>query len=58
MYDLITTSSLGSTLIEINFSDKEVQGYYEDGMRVPDDVCLLWTDDKYAIPSVVKALLC
>ncbi|KAF2089897.1 glycoside hydrolase family 115 protein [Saccharata proteae CBS 121410] len=23
----------------------EVQGYYEAGMRVPDDVTLLWTDD-------------
>ena len=29
--------------------DKEVQGYYEDGMRVPDDVTLLWSDDKYVI---------
>ena len=27
--------------------DKEVQGYYEDGMRVPDDVTLLWSDDKW-----------
>jgi hypothetical protein len=27
-------------------SDKEVQGFYEDGMTVPDDVTLLWTDDK------------
>ncbi|THH28766.1 hypothetical protein EUX98_g5425 [Antrodiella citrinella] len=26
---------------------KEVQGYYEDGMRVPDDITLLWTDDNY-----------
>ena len=26
---------------------KEVQGYYEDGMRVPDDVILLWTDDNW-----------
>ena len=26
--------------------DKEVQGYYEDGMRVPDDIVLMWTDDK------------
>lgn len=26
--------------------DKEVEGYYEDGMRVPDDVILLWSDDK------------
>lgn len=29
------------------WADKEVQGYYEDGMRVPDDVTLLWSDDKY-----------
>ncbi|HXC99237.1 MAG TPA: glycosyl hydrolase 115 family protein [Verrucomicrobiae bacterium] len=26
---------------------KEVQGYYEDGMRVPDDVTLLWCDDNW-----------
>ncbi|KAK7537394.1 uncharacterized protein J3D65DRAFT_696996 [Phyllosticta citribraziliensis] len=26
---------------------KEVQGYYEAGMRVPDDVTLLWTDDNW-----------
>jgi len=26
---------------------KEVQGYYERGMRVPDDVILLWTDDNW-----------
>lgn len=26
--------------------DKEVEGYYEDGLRVPDDVTLLWADDK------------
>ena len=29
------------------FADKEVQGYYDEGMRVPDDVILMWTDDKY-----------
>ena len=29
------------------YTDKEVEGYYEDGMRVPDYVTLLWTDDKY-----------
>lgn len=28
------------------YIDKEVQGYYEDGMTVPDDITLLWTDDK------------
>lgn len=26
---------------------KEVQGYYEQGMRVPDDVILLWCDDNW-----------
>ncbi len=26
---------------------KEVQGYYERGMRVPDDVVLLWCDDNW-----------
>lgn len=26
---------------------KEVGGYYEDGMRVPDDVTLLWADDNW-----------
>ncbi|KAF2666253.1 hypothetical protein BT63DRAFT_376868 [Microthyrium microscopicum] len=26
---------------------KEVQGYYEAGMRVPDDVVLLWADDNW-----------
>lgn len=26
---------------------KEVQGFYERGMRVPDDVTLLWTDDNF-----------
>ena len=28
------------------YVDKEVLGYYEDGMTVPDDITLLWTDDK------------
>jgi hypothetical protein len=27
---------------------KEVQDYYEKGMRVPDDVILLWCDDNWA----------
>lgn len=26
---------------------KEVQGYYEKGMRVPEDVTLLWADDNF-----------
>lgn len=28
------------------FLDKEVLGYYDAGMQVPDDITLLWTDDK------------
>lgn len=27
------------------FSDEEVEGYYQEGMPIPDDVTLLWTDD-------------
>lgn len=27
--------------------DQEVEGYYDLGLRVPDDVTLLWTDDTY-----------
>ena len=26
---------------------QEVQGYYEQGMEVPEDITLLWSDDKY-----------
>ena len=26
---------------------KEVQAYYEKGMRVPDDITLLWSDDNW-----------
>ena len=26
---------------------KEVQGYYDAGMRVPDDITLLWCDDNW-----------
>ena len=26
---------------------KEVQGYYEEGLRVPDDVTLLWAEDNW-----------
>ena len=29
------------------YTDKEVEGYYEDDMRILDYVTLLWTDDKY-----------
>ena len=36
-------------------TDKEVEGYYEAGMRVPDDVVLLWSDDKYVSTSSPRA---
>ncbi|KAI0354264.1 hypothetical protein OH77DRAFT_1426329 [Trametes cingulata] len=26
---------------------KEVEGYYDDGLRVPDDITLMWTDDNW-----------
>ncbi|THV03531.1 hypothetical protein K435DRAFT_747803 [Dendrothele bispora CBS 962.96] len=26
---------------------KEVQGYWEDGMKAPDDIALLWSDDNW-----------
>ena len=29
--------------------DSEVLMYYQDGMRVPDDVTLMWTDDKCVV---------
>ena len=28
---------------------QEVQGYYEQGMEVPEDITLLWSDDKYVL---------
>ncbi|CCM00715.1 uncharacterized protein FIBRA_02755 [Fibroporia radiculosa] len=37
---------------------KEVLGYYEDGMTVPEDIALLWTDDNYGnmerLPTVAE----
>lgn len=46
---------LGNTFSGVNVTTipqmwclyKEVLGYYEDGMIVPDDIALLWTDDNY-----------
>jgi hypothetical protein len=39
---------------------KEVQGYYEKGMRVPDDVTLLWCDDNWGnirrLPTAAERL--
>ena len=34
-----------------------MEGYYEDGMRVPDYVTLLWTDDKYVEVLDLELLL-
>jgi hypothetical protein len=34
----------------------EVQGYYELGLRVPDDVILLWADDKQVRFSIMYPL--
>ncbi|TCD67740.1 hypothetical protein EIP91_011982 [Steccherinum ochraceum] len=36
-----------STIPQLWCLYQEVQGYYEDGMRVPDDVTLLWADDNW-----------
>ena len=33
--------------VRAGYRYKEVQGYYERGMRVPDDVTLLWCDDNW-----------
>ena len=40
--------------------DKEVQGYYDDGLRVPDDITLLWADDKYvsSLLITISVLTC
>ena len=34
--------------------DKEVLGYYEAGLQIPDDVTLLWTDDKYVLHLTLR----
>ncbi|OFC69631.1 glycosyl hydrolase 115 family protein [Alteromonas confluentis] len=47
----ILTSNFPNTRIEdipqVWTLYKEVQSYYENGMRVPDDVTLLWSDDNF-----------
>jgi len=30
---------------------KEVGGYFEQGMNVPDDITLLWSDDNWGNPE-------
>ncbi|KAL5525075.1 hypothetical protein ACEPAF_8944 [Sanghuangporus sanghuang] len=44
--DVFNTSDV-TTIPQLWTLYKEVQGYYEDGMRVPDDVILLWADDNW-----------
>lgn len=36
------------------YTDKEVEGYYRSGMRVPEDVTLLWPDDKYVTVDAIR----
>ena len=44
---MVAISAYYAVILLLTFPlDKEVEGYYEDGMRVPDDVILLWSDDK------------
>ncbi|OBZ74822.1 hypothetical protein A0H81_05528 [Grifola frondosa] len=44
--DVLNVSDI-TTVTQVWTLYKEVEGYYEDGMRVPDDVILLWTDDNF-----------
>ncbi|KAF8751462.1 hypothetical protein RHS01_08171 [Rhizoctonia solani] len=43
----VYNTSDASTIPQMWCLYKEVQSYYEDGMRVPDDVILLWADDNW-----------
>ncbi|EJD45481.1 hypothetical protein AURDEDRAFT_87784 [Auricularia subglabra TFB-10046 SS5] len=44
--DVFNTTDL-STVPQVWCLYKEVQNYYNMGMRVPDDITLLWTDDNW-----------
>ncbi|KAI0830304.1 hypothetical protein BC628DRAFT_1357337 [Trametes gibbosa] len=44
--DVYNTSDI-SVIPQVWTLYKEVQGYYEDGMRVPEDVALMWSDDNW-----------
>lgn len=43
----LTIPFLSSPALMASALDKEVQGYYESGMTVPDDITLLWVDDNW-----------
>lgn len=44
--DVFNTSDV-TTIPQIWTLFQEVQGYYEQGMQVPDDITLLWSDDNW-----------
>ena len=55
-FRLIAVLSFFMTVHGFFYTDKEVEGYYEDGVRVPDYVTLLWTDEKYVEVLDLKLL--
>ncbi|PIL25769.1 hypothetical protein GSI_11519 [Ganoderma sinense ZZ0214-1] len=44
--DVFNTSDL-TTIPQVWTLYKEVEGYYEQGLTVPDDIVMLWSDDNY-----------
>lgn len=42
-----TTGKSAETVPQVWCLYKEIQEYYEDGMRVPEDITLLWSDDNW-----------
>ncbi|KAG8962878.1 hypothetical protein FRC03_003665, partial [Tulasnella sp. 419] len=44
--EVFNTTDL-STIPQVWTLYQEVQGYYEKGMKVPDDITLLWSDDNW-----------
>ncbi|KAI0758921.1 hypothetical protein C8Q74DRAFT_1300799 [Fomes fomentarius] len=46
LMDVFNTTD-ATTIPQVWTLYKEVEGYYDDGMRVPDDVVLLWSDDNW-----------
>lgn len=47
LYVCILASLFRCPFIQIVSSDKEVLGYFDDGLDPPDDITLLFTDDKF-----------
>ncbi|KAM5530657.1 hypothetical protein V8D89_015678 [Ganoderma adspersum] len=44
--DVLNTSDV-TTVPQVWTMYKEVEGYYDQGLKVPDDIVLLWSDDNY-----------